>query len=82
MKDHQAAKQISKNDGDESNASDFVEYSTEHLPIPQGLIQNYIKGKTAKKNSNQCKYFYFYFSKHYFLFIVFFSFYFSCKSDM
>lgn len=57
IKDHQPSRSNSKNEVDESNLSDFQEYSTEHLPMPQGLIQNYIKGKTAKKNSNQCKYF-------------------------
>lgn len=57
IKDHQPARSNSKNDADESNLSDFSEYSTEHLPIPQGLIQNFIKGRTAKKNSNHCKHF-------------------------
>lgn len=57
VKDHQPAKVDTKNEGDESNViNDFPEYSTEHLPMPQGLIQNYIKGKTAKKNSNQCEF--------------------------
>jgi len=53
IKDHQPVKSNAKSDVDESDLSDFAEYSTEHLPMPQGLIQNYIKGKTAKKNSNQ-----------------------------
>ncbi|XP_037032439.1 uncharacterized protein LOC119071592 isoform X2 [Bradysia coprophila] len=54
VKDHQPARGNAKNEGDESNVvNDFPEYSTEHLPMPQGLIQNYIKGRTAKKNSNQ-----------------------------
>lgn len=58
LKDHQpsSAGLNPKNEVDENNLSDFPEYSTEHLPMPQGLIQNYIKGKTAKKNTNQCKY--------------------------
>lgn len=56
IKDHQAARLNQKNEVDENNVADFPEYSTEHLPMPQGLIQNYMKGKTAKKNSNQCKY--------------------------
>lgn len=58
IRDHQAAKSNGKNDEDESNmVNDFPEYSTEHLPMPQALIQNYVKGRTAKKNSAQCKHF-------------------------
>lgn len=54
INDRQPARANTKNEGDESNGiNEFLEYSTEHLPVPQGLIQNYIKGRTAKKNSNQ-----------------------------
>lgn len=74
IKEHQEARPNLKNDGDDSNASDFVEYSTEHLPVPQGLIQNYIKGKTAKKNSNQCKYLYYLLFCYFIFYLLFFSF--------
>jgi len=52
IREHQPAKFNPKSDVDDSNLSD-LEYSTEHLPVPQGLIQNYVKGHSVKKNSNQ-----------------------------
>ncbi|KAJ6646655.1 hypothetical protein Bhyg_01868 [Pseudolycoriella hygida] len=53
IRDHQRVRPDPKNEVDGNEINDFPEYSTELLPVPQGLVQNYIKGKTAKKNSNQ-----------------------------